>query len=76
MYWLPPGEAIGKGDDDRWHALFADQRLRPEDDGAPEPIGAAADSPEAILAGLAVLWEVDIGDTPLAVTFDPAAPPC
>jgi hypothetical protein len=49
---------------------------RPEDDGAPEPIGAAADSPEAILAGLAVLWEVDIGDTPLAVTFDPAAPPC
>jgi hypothetical protein len=29
MYWLPPGEAIGKGDDDRWHALFADQPVKP-----------------------------------------------
>ena len=24
-----PGEAIGKGDDDRWHALFADQPVEP-----------------------------------------------
>ena len=31
MYWLPPSRVkqSGKGDDDGWHALFADQPVEP-----------------------------------------------
>jgi len=31
MYWLPPSrvKAIAEGDDDGWHALFADQPVEP-----------------------------------------------
>ena len=44
----------------------------PDEESAASIISAEASA--QMVAGLAVLWEVDIGDTGLAVTFDPAEP--